>query len=311
MKQLLEIYKKHRKFAFVTSAGIIVLIGTIIGYNALRSNDLAARVGGLNITNKQVTERVWYNKQFQGDLKTLKPSQAENKQALDKLIEYRLLEIQASRSGLTLSSQDLDAEIKNRRYDLSSFNAQQASISKEAIRQLVLRDKVAGSVIVAAESREVIIPFFRYYFADNKRYEEDKIYAKTLADAIYAQLKSGQLTIEQARVQAAADPRVGLKPLVDGYGYINYSFGNDFSRSQFLLQESGAHTTLLTASREGINEPRALDQQLSNPESSGDIQKTFPASWVIVVLKDRNNGQFATYPDWLSDAKQRNNVRIY
>lgn len=307
---------KKRSNFFTRPLGIALVVLIIIGvagllYKLQQPSSLAATVGGRNITKEQVKERVWYDKQFQGEFKQLKPTKEEDKAALDQLIELRLLEIQADNSNVQLSSQDLDIEMKTRKYDLSTFSPAQARISKDAIRHIVLKDRVSNNVVIAAESQEVIIPFFRYYFLDNVRYEEDKEYARALANDMYKQLKDGNLTVEQAREKAKTDPRTGLKVLVDGFGYINYSFGENLTRAEFLLQEPSPQTTLLKSSKDGVNEPKLLEQELSNPEGRDETKKKFAVSWDIVVLKGRNNGKFATYSEWLSDTKKQTKVKQY
>lgn len=310
MSKLVEFYKNHLKIFLVVILAAVGA-GIFIGYDYLSMNNLAARVGPFEITKQQVKERVWYNKQFQGELSKLKPSQKESKLALDELIEHRLLEAEADKLKISLNDAELNKAIRDKKLYPDTLPEPQRRITKAAIKAIILKDLVTNKTVSVLESQEVIIRFSRWYFDDRAKFDADKEYGKQVANEIYNDIKSGNLSFKDAREKVKANERVGILPFQEAYGYNNVGFGEDVTAEQFVVQPDGPYKKLLLASAEGLNEPRLLSEKIVNPLSSDDKKVDVEAAWIIVNVHKLNTGQHGNYADWLKSAREKYPVRIY
>lgn len=309
--------QKARLFwILIASVAVLLFLAVLFNKTALDKvtlgRDVVAVVGPNKITTAMLNDRIWFQSGFKGTRQSPEASAEIRTKALDDLIEYELLKLEAASAGITITDEELDQYASRQNLSFHLLPDDRQALARDAARQRYLKERVLDKKISWAEGEYVTVPFFVYVYSDPARYRSDKEYANQLAGRIYADLQSGKIDIGQAGARVSADSRLGLAALTSALGWENYQFSGRITKESYLLAEpgEGPYSNLLLNAAPGVHGP-VLGQMTLSSLSPNEDGTPVDAVYTILKVSQRNPGQYNSVAAWRSAAEGRHKVTRY
>ncbi|MCL5093930.1 MAG: SurA N-terminal domain-containing protein [Patescibacteria group bacterium] len=303
-------------FVFLASFLIFFVLsgGYFKGVSA--SKDTVAIVGNEKITQTALNEQI-YGIDFQGSVDN--PAKVDNsvrKQLIDRLVNWKIAELEAKKLGITVTDLEVGQEIDNRLKDqYLQYTEEQKALARKSMKSTLLENKVKDQVTGWREGKVVVIRFDRNYengadlksAATQQNIQEEKKYAKSLADEISNDISSGKLTFEEAMVKAGSDSKVGKPAWGEGSKSYTFSFAfnKEDSKNKGIFRSSkNLWTEIFNAKKDQVTKPFIFTL-------SGESTKDHEAAYALVMVTNSSNSSAASYTDWLKNKKTEYNVRVF
>ena len=189
-------------FATLSVAGIVVSVVLL----QLHAEKVYGKVGDHKIYQSELTNTL------------VGAVNIPQSKAVTTLLDYWLYQQIAKKEHLSISSEEVNSELKSR---TGSLNPPARNYLVVAIKRDLLYEKITaaaegfytGDMIIVHFDQN--IPFGSGFDspASAIKIASDRKYAQTFVSDIYNQLKSGRISFAQAIIKEQTDPRVGIKAL--------------------------------------------------------------------------------------------------
>ena len=146
-----------------------------------------------------------------------------------------------------------------------------------------------------------------------QKFQEDKNYATSLTNLIYADLKAGRLTFDTAIDKVLADPKVGLKsPYATSIQSGPFS-AIDYIEKRNLLNDENVRKRVDSLSQERFSEPFLQQANLSpcGKEDPGCQPIYVDARWLIVKVEKISKGYENRGDKLLKEIRNKYDAIIY
>lgn len=310
--------KKSKKSVAIVAILTTILVVVVAGLGSLwyLNKDVLARIGDTKITKKDLNKAI-YSENFIGSADNpTKVSAEREKEIINELVETAIVKNQAEKDGISISEEELNEAIQSRGMNSSNYTQEQQEIAKENIKNELLKEKFEEQMFGWKSGDYVLFRFDKYLSNiaskegqnKDKLVEEQKSYAKNLADSYYNKLKNKEISMNDAAFAVSSDPVIGASALEPYKPNLSGSFGKED-----YLQESGYFDTKsypnfkdkVNAIKKGTVAEPVLLQDLSE-------NKVRDIAYALVVVKEENTGKYQTgFSTWLTQQKDDLKVKTY
>ncbi len=319
-----ELFNKivYDKIFLATSAVVMVFIWGLVVFNVFfaSSKNVLAEVGREKIYRQDLNEQI-YGRLFEGSV--LKPSnisKEEKENLLNQLIEWKIVELEAKKRGISASEEEIEERIVKDLESWTEYTDEQKSITRKTTRNFILKEKVKEKVLGWREGEYILLHIDRHLESElgtskeqkeledqgrEERIKEEKDYAFKLANSLYEQIISGKIKFEDAIEVANEDQKVGA----DSFAPRNVLRGGEFTREEW---EVGSLITGFSDFRQ-----KALEIKV------GDISQPFmiqlnlmddsKKDGLVAIIKNKKgeDGKYSTFNEWLSSKKEEIKIKKY
>lgn len=241
------------------------------------------------------------------------------KQAVELLVDDKVLLLWAQDENVTLSSQEQEAE----EIRISGKPAANDCVTIQA-RVNLLAEKIGQNIYKFRQGKFIVVNFGFYNKSPyplpqlqneeerQKNLEKERAYADQLVKSVYQQIKNGELSFEQAMEKVQQDPSVGLNSVYSTAPQTGPFTAKDYNERRGLsnLETVRQKIDLLSAGQ--FSEPFVLQIQLGDPEIHGQEYKTpVDSSWIVAKVDRIGKGETGNPEQLLERIKNKYQTKIY
>lgn len=293
---------------------ILVGVAVVVTFGSLayvyvaeeqESGDVLAKVGDEKITQTDLDEQV-YGLSFDEELVL---DQTKKDELLQQMIEMEIAAQEAAKLGITVSSIEVDNDIKANLGDqFNDYTQAQKDLTRENTRKKLLLSKVINEQIGWREGRALIYSFHKYYPSGSDGYQvagqgnealvdKQRAAATSLSESHSKQLNDKSITFDEALQQLLKDPDIGvaaMKPrspaMVSEYTKENYSNNTGIFQQNATLKEAVAK----------IQKGQATSPILEQAMIGG---KQLDTDYIVFYVDNASSGKYTSLESWY-DAKK-------
>lgn len=289
-----------RQLIFILSTVVILGLTSTLLYERFEPQ-IVAKVGSEEIT-------------FETVKKMAKECNTDQKEAVEFLVDEKVLSLWATDEGVVISPQEQsDEEIRIRGIDPPG----PCTILKAKIN--LLREKLYQNLVKFREGKLIVVDFGRYqpnpFYQEIKDEgererlnKEERAYADQLIQSVYLDLKANKLSFDEAIEKVRNDKRVGAKSW-----YSTDIQSGSFSATDYTEKRGLLNSDLV---REKID--NLLVAHFSEPfihqASSGlgaEKESFVDARWIIAKVDRIGTGYSGSAEELLKDTRVKYNAKIY
>lgn len=312
---------------------ILVLVSMFVFLVPKKGTNVLASINDQDITQEELNELV-YGINFEGSIQNPEQvSQEKRNELFLQLLKWKAANLEAKERGISINEDELKEEYLTRigenvynNYQ-KAFTQEQILITDKIVRNEALIKKIEKSVLNWYEGDLIIARFDKYGDLPTQEYEnlseaewqkikekkylEDKGYAESKINEIYQKIKSEEITPEQAIEISIKDKRIGKEYFSPWTPALSRSFTkDDYLKYDGILADQKIRTAI-SEQQDRIGSPIMMEAVKSETKND-ETEIAYDAYYVIINIKNKNNGQANNINDWLEDVlKNKYNTKIY